>query len=553
LAAIMIPGCREATGMERNTQRPLSEDSLTKSPTSGVLGLLPALWTQVLFPGPPAQLEPFRLHRLLVLLLVSSSLIFGSLSFHLFEPDEGRYAEIPREMLDRGDWTVPYLQGEPYLDKPPLLYWLVMLSYRVFGIHEWAARLVPAVALEACVLLTFAFGRRSFGDYAAFWSSILLSLSPGFVTMGRLLILDGLLTLWVTLSLFAAHEAIRGDRLRLGWWLLAALACGLGILTKGPVALLLLVAPCLAYCWLQHRLALLRWFWLTLFVLVCLAVPLPWYLAICVRSPAFARHFLWEHNIVRFVAPFDHQRPVWFYLPVMFIGLLPASLLLWPVVRFLISVNKDVSAKRSSALGFCVLAGGWCVVFFSLSGCKLPTYVMPAFPALTLVCGAYLAATPGPGGRVIKVMAACMFAVLFAGHNLALPWYAGYRAPVGRLAELRDFCQDPQTPIICYPRNCDSVAFYVGRDDLRGYRSKQTHLLIQFLQQQPRTVLLFTHRHSLEGLRHAMTPDLHLVATRHFGLGSLPGLSDDLAQSVSWLMGETSLGLCDAAVVERRR
>jgi hypothetical protein len=96
------------------------------------------------------------------------------------------------------------------------------------------------------------------------------------------------------------------------------------------------------------------------------------------------------------------------------------------------------------------------------------------------------------------------------------------------------------------------VAFYVGRDDLRSYRSKQTHLLIQFLQERPRTVLLFTHRHSLRGLRHALPPDLRLVKEKHFGLSTIAGLPEGLAQKLTWLMGETSLGLCDVAVVERR-
>src|SRR5262249_52987323 len=100
---------------------------------------LPFLWSYVLFPGKPAPRQPLRFWCFLVLLIVPASFLYGCLSFDLFEPDEGRYAEIPREMLVRGDWIVPYLQGEPYLDKPPLLYWLVNLSYRAFGLHNWAA------------------------------------------------------------------------------------------------------------------------------------------------------------------------------------------------------------------------------------------------------------------------------------------------------------------------------------------------------------------------------------------------------------------------------
>ena len=91
------------------------------------------------------------------------------MNFHLLEPDEGRYAQIPREMLARGDWVVPHLQGQPYLDKPPLLYWLVMLSYSVFGVSEAAARLVPALAVHGTILATYFIGRRSIGDRPARW------------------------------------------------------------------------------------------------------------------------------------------------------------------------------------------------------------------------------------------------------------------------------------------------------------------------------------------------------------------------------------------------
>src|SRR5207302_10749851 len=132
----------------------------------------------------------------------------------------------------------------PYLDKPPLLYWLVMLSYRLFGVSAASARLVPALAVHGCVLAAYLLGRRSLGERAAFRGALLLSLTPGLMGMGRLLILDGLLTLWVTLGLFAgwralllpARSASEENHFFLasasGWWWVCALACGLGVLTK---------------------------------------------------------------------------------------------------------------------------------------------------------------------------------------------------------------------------------------------------------------------------------------------------------------------------------
>jgi 4-amino-4-deoxy-L-arabinose transferase-like glycosyltransferase len=507
----------------------------------------------VLFPGEEATTEPLRWRSLLLLLAIPGVLLYGCLWFHLFEPDEGRYAEIPREMLARGDWIVPYLQGEPYLDKPPLLYWLVMGCYRLFGIHAWAARLVPALAIHGCILLTYLFGRRLLGERAAFWGALLLSMAPGFVTMGRLLILDGLLAFCVTLSLYATFEAIRGPRMRPSWGLLAAVACGLGILAKGPVAVVLLIPPFWAYRHLAGRSCRVGWVSLLLFSGVVLAITLPWYVAICCRLPEFARYFLWQQNVVRFVAPFDHLKPIWFYAPILLVGLLPGSLLVVPFLRFLISGHAATVRQRCPELGFVLLTGGWCVLFFSLSGCKLPTYVLPAFPPLALALGYYLATRTWESGRWPKLLASSAFVVVFLGHNVLLPWYAGYRAPLARLADVRPYCQDRHTPIVCYSRSCDSIAFYIERDDLRSYRSKQTPLLVQFLEQQPRTVLLLTHRHSLDGLRYVLPPDLEIVDQRHFGLGGLPGLSESAAQKISWLMGETSLGLCDLAVVQHKR
>jgi 4-amino-4-deoxy-L-arabinose transferase-like glycosyltransferase len=514
------------------------------------LASLPLLWRRVLFPGTSAPSGRPRALALLVLLFLPGLLLYPCLGFHLFEPDEGRYAEIPREMLARGEWVVPYLQGQPYLDKPPLLYWLVMTSYRVLGVHDWSARLVPALALHACILLTYLLGRRSLGEKPAFGGAILLSLAPGFLSMGRLLLLDGLLALWVVASLLAAFEAVRGPRLRWGWWLAAALASGLGVLTKGPVALLLLVPP----LWAHRRLAgagcPLSWRARGTFLGVVLAVAVPWYVAVCVRMPQFAAYFLWEHNVLRFLSPFDHLEPVWYYGPVVLAGLLPATLWAGPFLRFLLSGDEATARLRSPELGFVLLAGGWGVLFFTLSGCKLPTYVLPAFPLLALAAGYFLAITPWRQSRWPGLIAVGAFVVMFAGHNLLVPWYAWYRSPMGRAAVVARYCGDRRLPVVCYPHNCDSVSFYLCRDDLRTFRSKQIDALRTVLEGQPRTVVLFTSRHSLRGLRQFLPPELHLVEETHIGLVRIPGVPDWLAQKITVWTGETPLELCDVAVVE---
>src|SRR5262249_28825738 len=219
------------------------DDEMTDPAPRSFLGWLPYLFTQVLFPGSPDTDTRIRRVSLLVVLLLPAALLYPTLGFHLLEPDEGRYAQIPKEMLLRGEWVVPTLQGEPYLDKPPLMYWLVALSYRVFGVSPEAARLMPALCVHLTILAVYLLGRRSLGERAAFWAAVLLAVAPGFVGIARLLLLDGLLVLCVTLSVICGFEAVRTGRLKLGWWLAAATGSRFGLLTKGPIVVVLLFVP----------------------------------------------------------------------------------------------------------------------------------------------------------------------------------------------------------------------------------------------------------------------------------------------------------------------
>jgi 4-amino-4-deoxy-L-arabinose transferase-like glycosyltransferase len=479
-------------------------------------------------------------------------LLYPRLGFPLFEPDESRYAELPREMLLRNDFIVPYLDGEPYLEKPPLFYWLVAATFRIFGVSAGTARLVPALALHGTVLLVYLFGRRRFGEHAALWGALGLALAPGFFGMGRLLVLDGLLTFCVALALFSAYEAVRGDRLHRGWWTLAAIACGFGVLTKGPVALVLVAPP----LWLHRRLGGpgtgVSWRAAGLFLAIVVAVASPWYIAVCLREPQFVYTFIWEHHVLRFLMPFAHERGVWFYGPVLVAGLLPATLLLWPFLRLLASADPGAVRQRTADLGFLLLAGGWCVLFFTLSACKLPTYVLPAFPPLSLALGWYLAGSRWNNSRLAYTLAGCTFALSVVGHLLVLPWYANYRSPIARPADLVRLCDDRNVTVVCYPRNCDSVAFYLGRDDLHAYRSKDIEDLRKLVRERPRTVILCTHRHALLGLAQLLPPDTPILESVHHGLGAIPGVPKGLMRVLATLMGETALGLCDVAVVEPR-
>ncbi|HEX3150242.1 MAG TPA: glycosyltransferase family 39 protein [Gemmataceae bacterium] len=506
---------------------------------------MPYLWSRVLFPSPQATPVGVRLPALLLLIVLPALLLYPTLSFRLLEPDEGRYAQIPREMLARGDWVVPHLQGQPYLDKPPLMYWLVMLSYKLFGVSEAAARLVPALAVHATILCLYLIGRRSLGERSAFWGALFLTVAPGFTGMGRLLILDGLLTLWVTLTLLATFEAIRGDRWKTGWWYLAAVAAGLGVLTKGPVPFLLVIPP----IWLHRRLTGNRvpipFKHLASFVGVAVAVNLPWYAAIYLHEPVFLRHFFWEHNVLRFVQPFDHLQPVWFYAPILLGGLLPGTILLYALARHLGSGDPERIAMRTPALGFWLLAGVWCVFFFSLSGSKLPTYVLPAFPCLCLAVGDFVARTRWSNLWVTRTGVGTMAAALAVGFYVAIPWYAERRSPMGNPDVAARLMAARGETMYCFPRNVDSVSFYTDRDDLKSCRTRVSQELVEELIQRDRSVVLFTHRHSLDTFKQVLPPQLKVTETLAV---KQPGSGGKILDN---MVGDGAWGLCHVAVVER--
>jgi dolichol-phosphate mannosyltransferase len=411
-----------------------------------VLGaLLPFWWSRVLFPSfsrdPEGSALPSgsRLNGWLALALVAAAalLFFARPGAPLQEPQEARFAEVARQMAAGRPWVVPALPGQPFADKPPLLPWLVMLSYRLFGVHDWAARLVAGAAGFATVLLTWWWGRSRLGPRAGLAGALVLCLSAHFVYLGRLLTTDTLLAACVVAAWAAGHAALAGGSLARRWWLLSALACGLGLLTKGPVALALVAAPLLAYGWLDPRAARPSWRGWAAYVAVAAGLAAPWYVAQEAAQPGFLADFLWRQHVVRFAAPFDHEEPGWFFLPRLALGLLPWTLLLPGFVRLLGRHTGRAAARRPAALGPVLLAFGWSLLFFSVSGCKRATYILPVMPPLALALGWYLEglAARGLAARAGSALArrCAAFAHRAAQVALAAGVTAGLAAPAAGL------------------------------------------------------------------------------------------------------------------------
>jgi 4-amino-4-deoxy-L-arabinose transferase-like glycosyltransferase len=311
----------------------------------------------------------------------------------LYNPDEGRYAEIPREMLASGDWVIPHLNGLVYIEKPPLQYWATAISEAVFGQNAWAARLYIGLCALATVYAIWALVRREWDGAAAARAAIMLVSSLLFMLLGHQLTLDMSLTLFTTVTFVAFCNAQRAPHWR-RWMLLSWAGIAGAFLTKGLIAGVLPLLTLIVYSALQRDLAPWRRLLPVRGALVFAILCLPWLILIQHRLPQFFQFFFVREHFQRFLTRIeDRYQPWWFFIPVLVAGVLPWLL---PALRALC-----VGWRAGAQPGFDLrrFAWVWCVVvfvFFSASDSKLITYILPLFPQLAL-----LMAT-GPVSRLDK-------------------------------------------------------------------------------------------------------------------------------------------------------
>jgi 4-amino-4-deoxy-L-arabinose transferase-like glycosyltransferase len=330
-------------------------------------------------------------HRLAALgafALVAIVYLAGIGGYPLQDPDEGRYAEIPREMIETGDWVTPRLNYVQYFEKPPLLYWLVASSFEVFGMTEGAARAVPACSGLLTIVVTYLLGARLFGRRAALFGAGALATSPLFFGLSQGLTIDALLTAGVTLTLasvWAAHDAQH----KTTWALLVALGAALAVLAKGPIGLVLpgLIALPFLLCVRDVATirALLGFGPLALFGIVAV----PWFVLVARANPEFLHFFFIREHVGRFASTVGHPEGPFYYVPPLLTAALP-----WTAVAAALSVGRAGrrafgAIPREPRL-FLLLWAGVTIAFFSLASSKLVPYILPALPPLGLLAGAWI-------------------------------------------------------------------------------------------------------------------------------------------------------------------
>ncbi len=319
---------------------------------------------------------------------------FSNLEYRiLIKPDEGRYAEIPREMVASGDWTTPRLNDIKYFEKPPLQYWATAVAYEVFGEHQWTSRLWAGLTGFFGIFLVWFAGFRLFGREAAAYSAMLLGSSLLYVLIGHVNTLDMGVTFFISLGIFSflIAQSESDAKCQRNWMLLAWAGMALAVLSKGLMGLILPGTAIFIYCIVQRDFSVQkRMHWLS-GLAVFFLISAPWFYFVMKANPEFFdKFFIYEH-FTRFTTKQHGRYQPWYYfIPILLSGMLPWTLLmldtLWRTWR-----TNVLPSKVFNAAHFLLIWSVFIYLFFTASGSKLPSYLLPIFPALALLMGKRIA------------------------------------------------------------------------------------------------------------------------------------------------------------------
>jgi 4-amino-4-deoxy-L-arabinose transferase-like glycosyltransferase len=377
--------------------------------------------------------------------LVLAAAWFATLQLRpMLDPDEGRYAEIPREMVASGDWLTPRFDGLKYFEKPPLQYWATASLYSVFGISEWTSRLWTVGLAFACLPMVFGWTRRLYGRNAGLAAVVALAVSPYFGIIGHLDLLDAGFSFWLTGAVFAftlAQSSEVGSREERRWMLLAWVAAALAILSKGIVVGVLTGVSLIVYSLIERDIRPWKRLHVAAGLPLFLFVGAPWFIAVSVRNPDFPGFFFIHEHFARFLTSV-HQRvePWWFFLPLLLLGVLPWG---WSLLGACVRAWRDPGpSSQFKPLRFLLIFAVLTLGFFSASESKLAPYIMPMFPPLAAVVGAYVAERESfmrhaaVIGAVVVTVIAVGLLVYSALHNSFVPHLAIVWAAIAVVAVL---------------------------------------------------------------------------------------------------------------------
>src|SRR5512147_1445409 len=322
--------------------------------------------------------------RDLVVLTLAIGLLFAFMLGNrpLSVPDEGRYVEIPREMVATGDYLTPRLNGVKYLEKPPLFYWLESLSIHLFGLKEFTLRLWPALfALFGC-LAVYGAGKRLYGRRSGLIAAVVLATSVLYYALSRDIILDMPVSVLLTAALLSflvgTHET-PGLKRRLFLWGFYAFA-GLAVMTKGLIGILIPGMIIGAWIVMLGEWRILRTIYFPSGIVLFLLITAPWHILAGRVNPEFLNFYFIHEHFQRYLTKIHGRyRPAWYFIPVLLAGLFPWTPLLAQAVTFSTPSSWRERHEHRDAL-FLMLWAGLVFLFFSVSDSKLIPYILPVLP-----------------------------------------------------------------------------------------------------------------------------------------------------------------------------
>lgn len=319
---------------------------------------------------------------------------------HLIPSDEGRYAEIAREMFSSGDWTTIRYNGVKYFEKPPFQIWMTAIAYHAFGVGEWQARLWTATSGAIGLFITMLAARRWFGRRVAALTGLVLLAAPAWNLASHFNSLDmgvaAALACFLSGLLLAQHpEATREQRGN--WMLFAWTSMAIASLTKGLIGIAIPVMALWAYTLISREWSLWRRLHLVSGSLSFLVLVAPWFVLVSLENPEFPHFFFIHEHWQRYTSTIHHRSaPWWYFLPQLLIGFVPWLALSWRMARL---VREEPARKGFRPI---LMLAVWSVVifvFFSLSESKLPGYIVPMYPALGLLAALALDGLDPPAWR----------------------------------------------------------------------------------------------------------------------------------------------------------
>lgn len=308
-------------------------------------------------------------------------------AFGMIGPDEPRYASVARAMAETGDWVTPRLDGQPWFEKPILYYWSAAAAFRVFGASDAAARLPSAVFALLVALALAWLARRIYGEGTSWAVLLIFPTGVGVFAFARAATTDMPFSGSLALAMIAAYRVLWSEELREQgrWQALFGVLLGVAALAKGPAAPALAAGSVGVWAVVTRQWSRALRLAHPLAVLAFCAVTLPWYVLCSLRNPEFLGVFLLAHNVERFLTPlFQHEQSLWFYGPILLLGLLPWSALLAGTARDALALWRDKKLRESPGVFFACWAL-FPLVFFSVSRSKLPGYILPVFAPLALL------------------------------------------------------------------------------------------------------------------------------------------------------------------------